>query len=181
MQSDDLTPEERVQLRGLPHERPASRLLEERTVRALRARGLLTPVGARFSSPAWIGAAAAAGVALFAFGFATGQWLETRHSQAAFMAMHREDSAQLASVVQQAGSDYVAALSRLAQAADTATPPQLSRGREAALTTLHQAANAMLRIAPNEPVAEQIVQGLELARSRDTTLVASAPQRVIWF
>ncbi len=188
MHDDELTAREREALRGLPHERAAGDLLEERTVGALRARGLL---GSRRSSrrapasgtwsPAWIGAAAAAGVALFAIGFASGQWLEARHSQAAFMALHRQDSAQLASVVQKAGTDYVAALNRLAQAVGTTPGPQVKRGREAALTTLHQAASEMLRITPNEPVAEQIMQGLELARARDTTLVADATQRVVWF
>ena len=56
----DLTPEEQAELAALPRERTPGRLLEARTVQALRARGLLPERPRRLS---WVaaGVAAAAG------------------------------------------------------------------------------------------------------------------------
>ena len=43
MHDDDLSPDERAAFEALPRERDPGRMLEERTVQALRARGLLAP------------------------------------------------------------------------------------------------------------------------------------------
>jgi len=180
----DLTADEREALRALPRERDPGELLEERTVRALRARGLIRSSGPpRFAiSPAWASAAAAA-VALFLGGFAFGQWVESRQTREAFIAMHRQDAAEAAASVQRAGSAYISALATLANAVQSgAGSKDVAQGREVALNTLHAAANQMVRIAPEEPVATRILQGLERARGADSSKVAAAePQRLIWF
>lgn len=70
---DELTPEERAALAALPREATPGDLLEERTVRALAARGLLRRPHSRFRPlAAWMSAAAACAV-FFAAGFALGQ------------------------------------------------------------------------------------------------------------
>ena len=83
MHDDDLSPDERERMLALPRELDPDDSLEERTVRALRADGLLRAAPARVIrfplSPAWIGLAAAASLAMFAGGFAMGSWLEARH------------------------------------------------------------------------------------------------------
>ena len=60
----------------LPVEVQPSTLLEERTVRELRRRGLLRRQ--RRIPAAWLTGSAAAALALFASGVAVGQWLGTR-------------------------------------------------------------------------------------------------------
>ena len=188
MHDDELTPDERDAFDALPRERRPSDLLEERTVRALRARGLLGR-GARvrpFFSPAWATAAAAAAVAVFVSGFAVGQYLESRNTQQVMLTMHKQDAEQAAAMVQRAGSAYVAALSALADQADTtrtlgggggARAQEVAEGREVAVNILHAAANQLVRIAPEEPLTAKILQGLDRAAGKDTT----AGAQVVWF
>src|ERR1044071_9368078 len=112
---DELTPDERARFAALPREREPGRLLEERTVRALRERGLRqapAPVQAaarrrlRFPS-AWISGAIAAGIALFLDGLATGQYLGARHTTDVVSAVQRQDAQTAALLVQQTGTAYV--------------------------------------------------------------------------
>ncbi len=181
MHDDELTPEESEAFRTLPREHRPGDLLEERTVHALRARGLIRSPSSGFHlSPAW--AIAAAAVAIFAGGFSLGQWLEARQARAALIAMHEQDAARTAAQVQRAGSAYVAALGRLADLADSSGPRELQQGREVATNILHAAASQMVRLEPDEPVAVRILQGLDRAAKRDTnTLAAADSRRVIWF
>jgi hypothetical protein len=184
MYDDELTPAEREAFRTLPREHPPGNPLEERTVRALRARGLIRPAHPVFrSSPAWTFAAAAAVVAVFTGGFALGQWLEARQARQALVAMHEQDAARTAALVQRAGSAYVAALGRLADLADSSGPRDLQQGREVATNILHAAASQLVRLEPDEPVAARILQGLDRAAQRDTSTLAAAAdsRRVIWF
>ena len=77
MTEDELTPSEREAFAALPREAEPSDLLEERTVRALRAAGLL---GQRrpWRRPVFTWAAAAAACLLFfVAGFAAGQGRKT--------------------------------------------------------------------------------------------------------
>ena len=64
---DELTPDLRNALRSLPRERDPGRLLEERTVRALRERGMIVREAGggsiRRIPRAWLGGAVAAGIA----------------------------------------------------------------------------------------------------------------------
>ena len=91
----ELTAAEREAFDALPREMMPSRMLEERIVTELRARGLL---GARRASRlAWtwervpLVAAAASGIALFACGLALGQWLGARHTADAMLALQRQE------------------------------------------------------------------------------------------
>ena len=179
----ELTPDERAQFAALPREREPGRLLEERTVRALRERGLLHApaqqdgVRRRLRFPAaWISGAMAAGIALFLGGLATGQYLGARHTTQVVTAVQRQDAQTAALLVQQTGTAYVQALSRLA--ADTT-----SQGREVAQQMLRQAANEVVRMNPNDPVASGILAAFDRAAVRrqpaqgDTT----SRERVVWF
>ena len=69
---DEWTPEERAALERLPREASPSRLLEERTVTALRAAGVLR---ARARGRRWIALASAlaASLALFLAGYSLGR------------------------------------------------------------------------------------------------------------
>lgn len=171
----DTTPELREALAALPRERAPGRLLEERTVRALRERGLLQAPARRRPPAAWLGGAAAAGIALFVSGLAAGQWIGAR--QAAEPLARVEDSRGAARAVQETGSAYVQAMARLASAgpAEGAAP---DAGREVAVRMLRAAADELLRIAPDDPVAAAVLA----AFARDSMATPPAEkQRVVWF
>ena len=184
MHDDELTPEERAAIEALPRERPTDRTLEERIVRALRAQGLLErPAPVRLALPptGWL-AAVAASVVLFAGGFALGAWIESRHTTQVVLDMHQRDAAEAAAMVQRTGSAYVSALSTLASFAEKARPQDLGPAREAAVNALHAAANQMVRLVPEEPVAVNILQGMAEASRNDSLGAAAAePRRVVWF
>jgi hypothetical protein len=185
MHDDDLSPEDLAALRALSRERDPGEMLEHRTVRALRARNLLRQPERRgfvLSTP-WLTAAAAALIAVFAGGFSLGQWLEARQSDRTLVELRKQDAAQAAAVVQQTGSAYLAALSALADASHTSNSSRdVTQGREVASTILQAAANQMVRISPEDPLALQILRGLERARGDSTgTTVAAAKRQVSWF
>jgi hypothetical protein len=184
MHDEELTPKEREGYEALARERDPGRALEDRTVSALRARGLLQPpVPLRLPVPrTWWIAAAAASVVLFAGGFALGSWREARHTTEVVMSIHEHDAAQAAATVQRTGSAYVSALATLAALADTARPQSMAPGREAAVNALHAAASQMVRLVPEDPVAVDILQGMARAARRDTVSnMTTEPRRVVWF
>ncbi|MEO5509751.1 MAG: hypothetical protein ABIV28_00470 [Longimicrobiales bacterium] len=160
----------------LPREDEASDMLEERTVRALRAAGLL---GRRRIARPWFAGAAAAAIALFASGLAIGQWIGSSNATSAMVAQHNANLQQTAAVVERAGNAYVQALSALAESPQSRGSADAMYARETALTILHQAANQMVRLAPNDPVSVNILQGLDQANPR--TPDRRKPRRVIWF
>jgi len=189
MRDDDWTPEERERLLALPRELDPDDGLEERTVRALRSQGLLHALPGRVIrfplSPAWIGMAAAASFALFIGGFAMGSWLEARHTTKVVTEMHEQDATRAAALVQQTGSAYVSAMAALAAATEGAKAgnPQargtdLAQGREVAVNALHAAANQLVRIAPEDPLAVRILAGMEKAAQGDSS---STTDRLVWF
>ena len=184
MRDDELTPEERTLFAALPREREAGRLLEERTVRALRQRELLDAPSRRFRFPAaWVAGAAAASLALFTSGVAMGQWMGARSTERVVARVQAENARQAALLVQQTGSAYVHALGQLAQVADTAQPAQAAQAREVAVRGLRAAADELVRIAPDDPVASGIMAGYDRARAEAAPARAdSAGQRqVVWF
>jgi len=180
---DDLTASEREAFAALPRELMPGRLLEERVVSELRSRGYLGTRHARH--PGWgrlrITAAAAAAVALFASGLAVGQWLGARHTANAMLALQRQDAANAASAVQRTGSAYLSALGALAQASASADPQEVARAREAAQSVLNQAANEMVRLAPDDPMSAQILTGFDRARIESASTRPEGKQRVVWF
>jgi len=188
----DLTPEERAALGALPREREPGRMLEERTVKALREEGLLGSAALVRQSaggpsrrderrrPWWMSAAAiAAGIALFAGGLSIGQALGARQTADAFHTVFEEGDARLASQVQRTGSDYVAALAALAEA-DGAVAADTGQALEVALTALWAAANEIVRLAPDDPLTARILQGFE-ARAQETWDYGSGGQLLVEF
>lgn len=183
---DELSAAERAALAALPRERTPSRLLEERTVRVLRERGFLRPAARkrRLLPPSWLAAGIAAALALFTSGVAVGQWLGTRGAADALAQIRETDStAESALHVQRAGSAYVAALTQLVAAADSASANEASQAREVALAALWAAANEIIRLAPDDPVTGQILRGFERARQEQAAgQDEELPVRqVIWF
>jgi len=180
----ELTAAEREAFEALPREAMPSRMLEERVVSELRARGHLGAPRTRRPAWAWgpapFAAAAAAGIALFACGIALGQWLGARHTAEAMLAVQRQDAANVAAAVQRTGSAYVSALGALAQASASSDPQEVARAREAAQSVLHQAANEMVRLAPDDPVSAQILRGLERAQVQAMPASADGKRRLVW-
>lgn len=176
---DELPPELLSALRGLPREREPGRLLEERTVRALRESGLVqaaAPRGIRRVPAAWISGAVAASLALFASGVAVGQWLGGRATAEVVNAVQARNDQQAAMLVQQTGTAYVQALRHFAamDSAGAADP----QGREVAAHMLRAAAGQMVRIAPNDPVAGAVMASHP---KTDTAAAHRAGQQVLWF
>jgi hypothetical protein len=166
----------------LPAEAMPSALLEERTVRELRARGLLRRK--RMLPAAWLAGSLAASLALFATGVVVGQYLGTRNTVEMIAQIQpKTDAAAAAQQVQVTGTAYVQALEALVNAA------QLNRGqadssqaRQVALTALHQAANEVVRLAPNDPVVAKILQGLEQEKKQTQTPTSRSNERqIVWF
>jgi hypothetical protein len=179
----DLTDDERLAFAALDRERDPGRLLEERTVRALRAQGLLqAPEPARAPHrrvrAAWIGAAAAAAAAVFLGGMALGQQMGSRAAAHAFAAGNARSVEQAADAVQRSGSAYVTALSRFAELSDADADDIDPAARAAAVQLLHAAADELLRIAPDDPVATGILAGHADGIPAET---AGGARRVVWF
>lgn len=183
-EDDELTATERERFEALPREAMPGRLLEERIVGELRTRGFLGERRSRH--PAWapfpLAAAAAAGIALFASGLALGQWLGARHTAETMLAVQRQDAANAASAVQRTGAAYLSALGALAQASASSDPAEVARARQAAQNVLHEAANEMVRMAPDDPVSAHILQGLDRAKVQAAPANADGKQSVkAWF
>jgi hypothetical protein len=182
--ADELTDEERSALAALPRERDPGPLLEARTVAALRARGVLRPSRSRWRVAAlpWIAAAAACAAAVFLGGIAVGQQMGSRAAVDAFAASGARNADEVAMLVQQTGSAYVAALARLAELSDGAAEAEGAAGREVAARLFHAAADELVRIAPDDPLASGILAGFDVEARRDTTASDTAGARhVIWF
>jgi hypothetical protein len=179
----DLTDDERRALAALDRERDPGRLLEERTVRALRAQGLLqAPEPAVAQRPriraAWIGAAAAAAAAVFLGGLALGQQMGSRAAVQAFAAGNARSAEQAATAVQRTGTAYVTALSRFAELSDADSGEMDPAARAAAVRLLHAAADELVRIAPDDAVAAGILAG---QTGGDPDGPADGTRRVVWF
>jgi hypothetical protein len=169
-------------VRELSQESMPSTLLEERTVRELRSRGVLRRQ--RWLPTSWLVGSAAASIALFASGVAVGQWVGTRSTVSTVERIaHSTTASAAAAHVQQTGTAYVQALESLANSANQTQGQQPSaQAREVALAALHAAANEVIRLAPNDPVASKILQGVEQAK-RQTQSVEErdAGRKIVWF
>jgi hypothetical protein len=166
----------------LPGDIMPSALLEERTVRELRSRGLLRRQ--RWVPTSWLVGSMAASIALFATGVAVGQWVGTRNTVSAVVATAQNTNpAAAAAQVQQTGTAYVQALEALVTSANqTQGQPQNAQAREVALTALHAAANEVVRLAPNDPVATKILQGIEQARRQSQSREErDSGRKIVWF
>ena len=182
---DELTPVERRALEALARERSPRPELEERVVGALRQRGLL-PIplalrrGRRHLVP-WLAGAVAASLALFAGGFAAGQYFGARSGAAAAIsgAQAAGSATQVAAHVERAGALYVAALVALNQMNDSADAPTRAKARQAALTALGAAATEVAHLAPNDPLAAAVLRGMTEREQEQRP--APSTRSVVWF
>ena len=182
---DDLTPTERRALDALPRERAPRSELEDRVVAALRRRGLL-PIplavrpGGRHLVP-WVAGAVAASLALFAGGFAAGQYFGTRSGAAAAIGgvQASRSAVQVAAHAERAGTLYVAALAALNQVNASTDPATRAKARQAAITALGAAASEVAQLAPDDPLAAAVVRGLN-DRTREQR-PAPSTRSVVWF
>jgi hypothetical protein len=156
-------------------------MLEERTVRELRKRGLLRRK--RNISTPWLMGSIAASLALFATGVVVGQYLGTRNTADLVANLRHTDTSTAAAQVQQTGTAYVHALETLNTVAhQNRGGAQDAQAREVALTALHEAANQMVRLAPNDPVVAKILQGLEQESKQNQQRTGKPAQRqIVWF
>jgi hypothetical protein len=181
---DELDPGLRARLAALPREQDPGRLLEERTVRALRERGMLQAPAAhgrvRRIPAAWLGGAAAAGIALFAGGLVTGQWMGARATAGMVHAVQAADTRGAALAVQQTGTAYVEAMAHFAELSDSASHAQTAQGREVAARMLRAAADELVRIAPDDPLAAAVLAAFQRADSARTAR-SGEKQGVVWF
>lgn len=180
---DPPPPELRDALAALSREREPGRLLEARTVRALRDRGLLHAPAARPAlrrvPRAWLGGAVAAGLALFAGGVATGQYVGARSTAQVVEAMRADDAGEAARLVQRTGTAYVDALGQFASMTDSTAGPARAQGREVAVRMLRAAADELVRIAPDDPVAAAVLAAFQRADS--SAVRTGETQRTVWF
>jgi hypothetical protein len=171
----------REAIRELQREREPGEMLEERTVHALRSRGVLS-ASARGLRWSWLIAGAAASLALFACGVVTGQWLSDRNTAEMLAAQQRATLAEKANIVEQTGSAYVAAMTRLAEANATPGTAETLEARRTALQMLHLAANEVVRLAPNDPIAVKILQGFDQHAAQQTPVEKRERRRqIVWF
>jgi hypothetical protein len=180
MPDHDLTPAEQQAFAALEKMNEPSRLLEERTVRALQEEGLLRGRGRRF--PTWrLTAAVAAGAVLYLGGLATGQWLATRQTTQMVSNLERDHALEAAALVQRTGSAYAQAIASLAALRTPDDSSSVSQGREVALTALYSAADELVRLTPDDPVVIRILQAMEAERMAPGTNTSANTRRVIWF
>ena len=185
MQHEDptaLTPQEQAAFDALPREVDPGRLLEERTVQALRERGLLDgrSTFGRSRSRVLVAAGIAASIALFVTGLAVGQWIGTRSVAASMAEANHQTAMQAAAAVQRAGSAYVAALAALVQFADSSDATSVSQGREVALAALYAAVSELVVLAPTDPMSVAVRELLE-PRSDPESAGRSEIRNVVWF
>jgi hypothetical protein len=180
MRDDELTSDERDALDGLPRDRIPPSSLEERTVRALKERGLIRAETRTAPPRLWIAAAGiAAALAFFATGVVVGQGMGARQTVDALAAIYPGEAGRAAAQVQRTGSQHAAALAALVKVTGSAEPEDATRAREVALATLWAAASEIVRLAPEDPVAARILE--ELERQHRQTAETDDRSSVVWF
>jgi hypothetical protein len=181
---DELSSAELAAFAALPREMTPRPALEERTVAALQARGILpTPITAAPSHRRgselrryWIPVAAAASLAIFASGLAAGMFLGQRSTISAIT--YGANAAEAASRVQRIGDRYVQALTALTQA-ESVNPAVRDSVRAVAIRVLGEAAQEMALIAPDDPLAAAVLRGLA-QRNREQNPAAET-RSVVWY
>jgi hypothetical protein len=182
MDKNELTPAEREAIESLPRERMPSRILEERTVRALKEQGLIR---ARPFLPSarlpWLAAGIAAAVALFVSGVLVGQGMGSRQTVNALATVYQRPADLAAARVQSTGSAHRQALAALVDATGSGNPGEVQRAREVALAAFWSAAAEIVRLAPDDPMALRILQELERSGRVPEAGVVEDTMNVVWF
>lgn len=183
MTDEQLTPSEKKSFQGLPRELIPDGRLEERTVRALRRRGLLRAHTHRriVLSPSWIALAAGLAIALLAGGFALGQWVGSRQTAQAMLAVQEQNGLRLAAEVQRTGTAYITALNTLVENLKGQDAQVQAQGRQVAISALYAAADLVVTIAPDEPVAQNILWAFDQSPVPQTEPGTAPPKHYVWF
>jgi hypothetical protein len=183
MNDEQLTQSERESLDSLPRERIPDHRLKKRTIAALRSQGILRKPARRgiTLSPAWVAVAAAVTIALVAGGFAMGQWAGSRQTAQAMLAMHEQDGLRLAAEVQRTGTAYITALNTLVENLNDQDAEVQTQGRQVAISALYAAADLVVNIAPDEPVAQNILWALDQSEEAPAEQPAQRPKHFVYF
>jgi len=183
MDDNELTPSEKKALDSLPKERVPSAFLEERVVRTLRRRGVLHMPGRRNLeiTGARISGAIAACMAFVICGFALGFFANSQRTAHTDRSLPDGNGYPVAVSLQQAGTDYVLALEKLAQMADAGGSDELQQGREVALNTLYTAADQMVKIIPKDVLAGCIVHAISTTEETGLEVKEDEEPKVIQF
>jgi hypothetical protein len=163
MTDDELTPSERKALTSLPRERAPSDILEERVVKTLKREGILrSPREHHFIriTGRRVAGAVAACAAFVVCGFALGYWASARPVLVSQTVSPATNNVPVAFSIQEAGTDYILALEKLAAYSDSTQSEEARQGREVALNTLYTAADQMVRIVPRDVLARCIVNAI---------------------
>lgn len=177
------TDEEREALDALPREVDPGRLLEERTVAALKERGLLEGGPGRKPRligipgdrarrlpggfhPAWWAAGIAAALAIFFGGLSLGQARAGASAEQLMAALRSADAAERPGLIQQTGSLYVDAIASLASTVED--QESVGTGVEVGITALYAAAYELARLHPGDPRLQEVLRALE-SNPTDTT------------
>jgi hypothetical protein len=183
MNDDELTPSEKKAFASLPKERVPSAFVEERTVRTLRRHGVLrspVPRSVEITGRRIAGALAAC-MAFVVCGFVLGFFASAQRSAHMDMSLPGGNGYPVAVSLQQAGTDYVMALERLAQMSATGEGEELQQGREVALNTLYTAADQMVKIVPRDVLAGCIVHAITTTEDANLDGDEEETPRVIQF
>jgi hypothetical protein len=178
---DELDPELHERLAGLKRELAPSEFLEERTVRALKARGLLQPRRAWWSPGSPL-LRIAATFLLFVSGLTVGHWMGGRNAgdlQGTGPRAGQVESASKAPAarIEQAGEAYLQAVMALSE---QSSPEARTEGREAALSSLRAAAGELSKLPEEDPALARAVAALNQAVEPGDR-EASVPRQVFWF
>ena len=171
-------------LGDLPRARWPHPALEERTVAALKERGLIMSgsrarTGAR--GPWRYMVAAAAALVFFAGGVLVGQQLEASVIEGTDrVAATQSESTNGVVEVQRRTDALVLTLTSLMDAARS-DPLMAADLRAAAVSGLHAVAGEVVRIAPDEPVATEIVRGFDTTFRTASADDGVAVSHVLWF
>lgn len=179
----ELTPGEREAFEALTRVRIPPAPLEDRVVEALVDRGLLQRSARRDGRArgfrAWLVAAAVAGLALFTSGIAVGQWLGSRNTADVVSAVLERDPAGRALAIQEAGSEYVRAVARLAELIDDTDAAELAPGREAARASVHAVLLELSRLNPEDETVQLMLSVLERGTREEQQ--ATVARQTFWF
>jgi hypothetical protein len=178
-----LTPDFRRALDALPREKESSAELENRTVAALRQRGL---IASRWSAPrgrsgwsAWVGIAAA--LAIFAAGTALGHRLGSSSAVVVLAPAPDGDARETAAFVQRTGSAHAAAIVRLASAVESADPRDVELAREVSLAALRASLEALTRLDPTDPTPSLLLAQVQPVAASGATRGPAEEPWVVWF
>jgi hypothetical protein len=123
---------------------------------------IAAPATPKARSPRRFLAQAAAALLLFASGVAAGhRW--GAHEATAIRTAPARDPFVAAAEVQRTGTEYVAALRSLADCTDGSGARE--QGREAALSAFYGAASELVRLAPHDPGAGEILDAVSDCRA----------------